>query len=174
MDLKKKLDVKNLYFFYVIMRKNSGRAEHSLAAFRPQTPQHENTEGVINFRRVWEKHVYENIRLNFTDPNDGSREPTRLLLFMRRSGSKKIGHHSVYHEIPLFCNVAHEGPLYYTLAEDGTTIIDSEEKFYKFDGKKLKYSQQIGIPYPELVIIFFFFFSSFSCFFFALCEMYSK
>ena len=29
------------------MRKNSGRAEHSLAAFKPQTHQHENTEGVI-------------------------------------------------------------------------------------------------------------------------------
>ena len=29
------------------MGENSGRAEHSLAAFKAQTPQHENTEGVI-------------------------------------------------------------------------------------------------------------------------------
>ena len=32
------------------MRKNSSRAEHSLAAFKPQTPQHQNTEGVIYIR----------------------------------------------------------------------------------------------------------------------------
>ena len=46
MDLEKIRRKKPLLF--LCMRKNSGRAEHSLAAFKPQTPQHENTEGVIS------------------------------------------------------------------------------------------------------------------------------
>ena len=49
MDLEKKNRRKKPLLF-LRMRKNSGRAEHSLPAIKPQTPQHQNTEGVIYIR----------------------------------------------------------------------------------------------------------------------------